>query len=186
MNEHAQAIQAIQNTNRTLIQQLQNEAAQHQENNKRLAGHLQRYADLYTRLKSEHDQLKSANNSQEITLATLRSDNKALNEQVRLLMGELHFLFNSAQMLQTGVSTGDSQIRDSTHHLDAIYEDPMAEPKPLFAELSVDLQQAVTSYQAPSEPLVPSAADSEPTLTFDLDAIEADLAQIESTSREAA
>jgi chromosome segregation ATPase len=186
MNEQSQAIQAMQNASRGFIQQLQKESAQHQESNTRLAGQLQRYADAYQRMKAELEQLKAVNKSQETNIGTLRADNKTLSEQVRVLMSELTFLLNQAQMLSTEVASGDSQILDSTTLLDSIYDEQVDAPKPVIADLSVDLAQTLTSYDAPSAHPAPETLDVEGGLVVDMDAIEAELAEIEGTAREAA
>ncbi len=188
MNDQAQAIQAIQNTSRGLIQQLQKESSHHQESNKRLTGQLQRYIDAYQTMKTENAQLKAANKSQDATIATLRTDNKTLNEQVRTLMNELNFLLSQAQMLSAEVATGDTHILDSTLLLDSIFTDHTAEAKPVAMDLSMDLRQTMTSYQMPAlleaaEPTVSDDVGSEEVPMLDLDAIEADLAEIEASNQ---
>lgn len=189
MNEQSQAIQAMQHASRGFIQQLQKESAQHQESNARLSGQLQRYADAYQRMKAELEQVRAVNKSQDITIGTLRADNKTLSEQVRVLMAELSFLLNQAQMLSTEVASGDSQILDSTNLLDAIYEEQSDIVKPIIADLSIDLAQTMTSYDAsstvPASPAV-ELFDTGNALSLDMDAIEADLAEIEGATRAAA
>jgi chromosome segregation ATPase len=185
-NTNAQAIQQIQTANRGIIAQLQRESVDLQERNKLLAGNLQRYAELFQKVKGQLDQTIAANRSLESTVATLRGDNKTLNEQVRTLLTELNFLINQAQMLQSEAANGGNQLLDSVHLLAPIYDD-QAQIEPAKTDLSLDLHQTLTTYEPAVAVLVGENSDGD-TIPLDMDAVEAELARIEAEdlSRDAA
>lgn len=171
-------VQQLLSHARSTIEQMRNDATEHREANKRLAGALQRYADLYTAQSAENERLRSTVRTQENLITQQTADIKSLTEQNRTLITDFQFMINQYSMIAADTSAGDSQLLDSTHMINALFETPKAiETLP---DLTVDLNQTRSSFlQSASGDAAGSTQDEALSdaddIALDIDAIESEI-----------